>query len=88
MRETQVRPPTECTLPSVNEMVHQESASMVYKAVNNQVPIYLTTLVNRVSSVPTRSPRNSELNIGAPRLKTKHGAKLFCIRGACLGFTT
>ena len=28
-------------LPSNNEMVHQESASMVYKAVNDQAPIYL-----------------------------------------------
>ena len=38
-------------LPSVNEMVHQESARMVYKAVNNQAPIYLAIIFNRVSSV-------------------------------------
>ena len=60
-------------LPSVKEMVHQESASMVYKAVNNQTPIYLTTLFNRVSSVTNRVLRNCELNIRPPRLKTKHG---------------
>ena len=35
-------------LPSVNKMAHQKSASMVYKAVNNQAPIYLTTIFNRV----------------------------------------
>ena len=35
-------------LPSVNNIIYQESASMVYKAVNNQVPIYLTTLFNKV----------------------------------------
>ena len=29
-------------LPSINEMVDQESESMVYKAVSNQAPIYLT----------------------------------------------
>jgi len=40
-------------LPSVNEMTHQESASMVYKVVNNQTPIYLTTLFNRVSKEQT-----------------------------------
>ena len=56
-------------LPSVNNMIYQESASMVYKAVNNQAPIYLTTLFNRVSSVTSRSLRNSELNIRPPRLK-------------------
>ena len=69
-------------LPSVNNMIYQESASMVYKAVNNQAPIYLTTLFNRVSSVTSRSLRNSELNIRPPRLKTKHGQNCFAYRGA------
>ena len=68
-------------LPSINEMVHQESASMVYKAVNNQAAMYLTNLFNRVSSVTNLSLRNSELNIRLPRLNTKHGAKLLCIQG-------
>ena len=53
-----------------------------YKAVNNQAPIYLTTLFNRVSSVTSRSLRNSELNIRPPRLKTKHGQNCFAYRGA------
>ena len=45
-------------LPSINEMLHQESTSMIYKTVNNQAPIYLTTLFNRVSSVTnTKSTR-------------------------------
>ena len=69
-------------LPSIKEMVHQESASMVYKAVNNQAPIYLTTLFNRVSSVTNRVLRNCELNIRPPRLKTKHGQNCFAYRGA------
>ena len=28
-------------LPSANEMVHHESVGMVYKALDNQAPIYL-----------------------------------------------
>ena len=69
-------------LPSVNDKIYQEPASMVYKAVNNQVPIYLTTLFNRVSSVTIRSLRNSELNIRPSRLKTKQGQNCFTYRGA------
>ena len=54
-------------------MICEESASVVYKAVNNQAPISLTTLFNRVSSVANRSFRISELNIKPQRLRTKHG---------------
>ena len=68
-------------LPSVKEMVRQESASMVYKAVNKQTPIYPTTLFNRLSSVTNRFIRNSELNIRPPRLKTKYGQNCFAYRG-------
>ena len=67
---------------SVNEMVRQESTSMVYKPVNNQAPIYLTTLFNRVSSVTNRFIRSSEFNIRPPRPKTKHGQNCFAHRGA------
>ena len=69
-------------LPSINEMVHQESASMVYKAVNDQLPINLTTLFNRVSSVTNRSLRNSEFNIKPPRLKTRFGQNFSAYKGA------
>ena len=34
-------------LPSINDMIYQESVSLVYKAVNNQAPIYLTNLFNK-----------------------------------------
>ena len=68
-------------LASVNDMIYQESASMVYKGVNNQSPIYLTILFNIVSSITNRSLRNSELNIRPPRLKTKHGRNCFAYRG-------
>ena len=68
-------------LPSINEMVHQESASTVYKTVNVQAPIYITSLFHRLSSVMNRSLRNSELNLAPPRLKTKHGQNCFAYRG-------
>ena len=68
-------------LTSINETVHQKSASMVYKAVNNQAPIYLTTLFNAVSSVTKRSLRNSKLNVRPPRLNTKYEQHCFAYRG-------
>ena len=46
-------------LPSVNEMVRYESASMIYKAVNNQASIFLTVLFNRASFVASTLIRNS-----------------------------
>ena len=55
---------------------------MVYKAVNDEAPIYLTTFFNRVSSVTNRSLRISELDIRPPRLKTKHGQNCSAYRGA------
>ena len=60
-------------LLSVNDIIYQESASMMYKDVYIQAPIYLTILFNRVSSVTNRSFRNSELNI-----KKKTLTELFC----------
>ena len=38
-------------LPSIAEMILQESASMVYKAINGQVPTYLSSLFNSISAV-------------------------------------
>ena len=62
-------------------MVHKESASKVYKAVNDQAQVCLTALFSSVSSVGNRSLRNSELNVRPPRLRTKHGQICFAYGG-------
>ena len=67
-------------LPSINEMAHQESASMVYKAVDNQTPIYLTTLFNRVSSNKWCASQ-CQIKYKTSMTKNKTWAKLFCIHG-------
>ena len=46
-------------LSSIAEMIRQESAGMVYKAINGQVPAYLSSLFNRISAVTNRILRNS-----------------------------
>ena len=49
-------------LPSIAEMIHQESASMVYKAINGQTHPYLSSRFNSISAVTNRMLRNSNLS--------------------------
>ena len=42
-------------LPSIAEMIRQESASMIYEAINDQAPPYLSSLFNSISEVRTES---------------------------------
>ena len=51
-------------LPSIAEMIRQEPASMVYKAINSQAPTYLSSLFNSISAVTNRLLRNSNLYLG------------------------
>ena len=69
-------------LPSIAEMIREESASMVYKAINGQASTYLSSLFNSISAVTNRMLRNSNLNLRPPRMKTKFGQNSFAYRGA------
>ena len=60
-------------LPSIAEIIRQESASMVYNAINGQAPTYLPSLFNSISAVMNRMPRNSDVNLRPSRMKTKFG---------------
>ena len=60
-------------LPSIAQMIRQESASMAYKATNGQAPTYLSSLFNSISAVTNRTLRNSNLNLRPPRMKMKFG---------------
>ena len=71
-------------LPSIAEMIRQESADMVYKAINGQAPAYLSGLFTRISAVTNRMLRNSNLNLMPPRMKTKFGQNSFAYRGATI----
>ena len=71
-------------LPSIAELIHQESAGMVYKAINGQAPVYLSSLFNSTSAVTNRMVRNSNLNLRPPRMKTTFGQNSFAYRGATI----
>ena len=53
-------------LPSMQDMMQQETVGMDYESVNNQVPEYLSVLFNRVSTMIGRALRNANLNLRSP----------------------
>ena len=57
-------------LPSTQDMIQQETVGMVYKASNNQAPIYLSVLFNRVSAMTGIKIRNANINLRPPRVNT------------------
>ena len=72
-------------LPSIAEMIRQESASMVYKAINGQAPTYLSSLFNSISAVTNRMLRNSNLNLRPPRMEKNLGRTALHTRGLRFG---
>ena len=65
-------------------MTTQESASMVYKTLNAEAPLYLTEQFARVSTIISRSLHGSNLSVRPPRLKSRHGENCFAYRGSSL----
>ena len=71
-------------LPSIAEMIRQQSASMVCKAINDQAPSYLSSIFNSISAVTSRMLRNSNLNLRPRRMKTKFRPNSFTYRRATI----
>ena len=67
-------------LPSISDMIKQESAGMVYKAVNAEAPIYLAGQFTRVSDITSRALRSSNLSGRPPRLKSRNGQTILIIK--------
>ena len=71
-------------LPSIQDMIQQETVGMVYKANNNQAPEYLSVLFNRVSAMTGRTISTDNINLRPPRLNTTLVHNCFARRGAFL----
>ena len=67
-------------LPSISDVIKQESASMVYRALNAEAPIYLSEQFTRVSDITSRTLRSSNLALRLPRLKSRNGQNCFAYR--------
>ena len=53
-------------LPCVQDMIQQVTVGIAYKAINNQVPEYLSILFNRVFTMTSKTLRNVSLNLIPP----------------------
>ena len=60
-------------LPSIAEMMRQESASMVYTAIYGHTPPHFSSLFNSISAETNRMLRNSNLNLGSHEGKRNLG---------------
>ena len=69
-------------LPSISDMIKQESVSMVYKALTAEAPIYLAEQFTRVSDITSRTLRSSDFSLRPPRLKSRNGQNCFAYRGS------
>ena len=64
--------------------IQQETVGMVYKAINNQAPEYLSVMFNRVSAMTGTTIRNANINLRPPRVNTTLAHNCFAQRGALL----
>ena len=71
-------------LPSISDMIMQESTSMVFKALNAESPLYLTEQSTGVTDITSRSFCSSNLSLRPPRLKYRHGLNCFAYGGSAV----
>ena len=69
---------------TIRELIDIETATMVYRSINNEAPNYLTSLFERLSQNTIRELRNTKTDLKLPLLKTSSGQKCFSYRGARL----
>ena len=74
-------------LSRIQDMIQQENVGMVYKAIDNQAPEYLSVLFNRVSAITGRTIRNANINLRPRRLNTMLGQNFLHKEGPCFGIT-
>ena len=71
-------------LLSISDVIKQGSASMVYKALHTEAPIYLADQFTRVSDITSRTLRSSNLALSLPRLKSRNGQNCFSYKGSSI----
>ena len=71
----------ELKLPTVHDMIEQETATIVFKSISGLAPTHLSTLFTRNSTRNMVNLRNCETDLLAPRMKTSNGQKAFSFRG-------
>ena len=70
--------------PTISAIIRRETTTMVYKSLNDLVPMYLSNIFSRNSTRDTVYLRNSESDCECLPAKTANGQKSFAYRGAHL----
>lgn len=68
--------------PTARDMIRTETATIVFKSINNLAPDYLSHLFIRNSDRNIINLRNAETYLLVPFMKTNNGQKAFAFRGA------
>ena len=69
---------------TIEQLISNESKTMVFKSLNELAPQYLGSLFKRNSQCSTRHLRNTETDLRVPKKTSANGQKCFSFRGAKL----
>ena len=69
---------------TIEELIGNESKTMVFKPLNDLAPQYLCNLFTRNSACASRNLRNTETDLRLPKKNSANGQKCFSFRGAKL----
>ena len=75
---------TELGWKTVEELIGNESKTMVFKPLNDLAPQYLCNLFTKNSACPSRILRSTETDLRLPKKRSANGQKCFSFRGAKL----
>ena len=67
---------------TVEELISNESKTMVFKSLNDLAPQYLCNLFTKNSACSSRNLRNTETDLRLPKKRSANGQKCFSFRGA------
>ena len=67
---------------TVEELISNESKTMVFKSLNDLAPQYLCNLFTKNSACSSRNLRNTETDLRLPKKRSTNGQKCFSFRGA------
>ena len=69
---------------TIEQLISNESKTVVFKSLNELAPQYLSSLFKRNSQCSTRCLRNTETDLRVPKKTSANGQKCFSLRGAKL----
>ena len=70
--------------PTISNLIQKETATLMYKSLNERAPEYIRNMFKRCSESNGRKLRSTETNLKLPLLKTSAGLRSFSYRWARL----